>query len=208
MLKKLPSISDLKAGSTKPRDFTEADLPYINPKQSKFVDEWLIDRNASAAAIRAGYSVNTAGQIGCMLLKDPDVSVHVQWHLAQVAKRYEITRDKVFREIAAIAFSNLDDFVTATPEGDAVFDYSKTDRLQRGVLSELTVEKGTGGRKTKFKLHDKIKALGDLVRFYGYDAPQRVEISGPGGGPVATINADMTPAQAAELYAKTRDENG
>ena len=46
----------------------------MTPLQSAFVDEYLIDLNATQAAIRAGYSVDTARQIGCENLAKPDIA--------------------------------------------------------------------------------------------------------------------------------------
>ena len=50
----------------------------LKPKQQRFVDEYLIDLNATQAAIRTGYSEKTAGQIGHELLKKPEIAIALQ----------------------------------------------------------------------------------------------------------------------------------
>lgn len=215
---RLPTLAEIKNGDLTVKDY---ELPRLSPKQAAFVKEYLIDGVGTRAAIRAGYSVHSAGQTAWGLLNDPDVKAHLDFHRAQVSVRYEITRDRLFRELSTIAFANMDDYLEENDEGDATFDYSKTSRIERGVISELTVEtfsdpddpapRGTPKRKvrkTKFKLHDKVGAIEKLIKLLGYDtpAPQRVEISGPNGGPVPTVTATMTVQEAAEAYAKMRDE--
>ena len=50
-------------------------------KQIRFCDEYLIDLNATQAAIRAGYSEKTAKAIGCELLTKPDIQTYIQEQL-------------------------------------------------------------------------------------------------------------------------------
>ena len=54
----------------------------LSPKQEKFVDEYMLDLNATQAAIRAGYSERSAGAQGCALLKNPNVSAEIKKRLA------------------------------------------------------------------------------------------------------------------------------
>ena len=83
----------------------------LNPKQQRFVDEYLVDLNATQAAIRAGYSADTAGQIGHELLKKPEI----QHGLAEARKRQQertgITADRVIAEIALMAFADARELV-------------------------------------------------------------------------------------------------
>jgi len=70
-------------------------------KQKKFCREYIIDLNASAAAIRAGYSPKTAGEQAVALLKDPNVSKFVKGLQEKIAKKLEITAEMVLAELAA-----------------------------------------------------------------------------------------------------------
>ena len=78
----------------------------LTPKQKKFIDEYLLDLNATQAAIRAGYSAKTANRIGPQLLVKSWISEEIQKAVQRREKRTEITVDRVVKELAAIA---LDD---------------------------------------------------------------------------------------------------
>ena len=71
----------------------------LNPKQTRFVAEYLIDSNATQAAIRAGYSEKTAKQIGSRLLTNVDVANAIAAGGSRIASRLEITAEKVLKDI-------------------------------------------------------------------------------------------------------------
>ena len=71
----------------------------MTPKQQRFVQEYLIDLNATQAAIRAGYSERTAEQIGHQLLKKTSVAEAVASAQGKVAAKLEITAEKVLRDL-------------------------------------------------------------------------------------------------------------
>jgi phage terminase small subunit len=73
----------------------------MTPKQQLFVDEYLIDLNATQAAIRAGYSVKTARQIGEENLSKPDIAAAVQVAMDKRSERTEITADYVLQSIVS-----------------------------------------------------------------------------------------------------------
>lgn len=84
----------------------------LTKKQQRFVDEYLIDLNATQAAIRAGYSEDSAKEIGCENLTKPNIQQAVAEQMAERSKRTEITQDKVLRELAAIAFAKATDYAS------------------------------------------------------------------------------------------------
>ena len=77
----------------------------MTPKQACFVQEYLIDLNATQAAIRAGYSANGADVQGARLLANARISVAIHEAMAERSKRTEITADRVLSEYARIAFA-------------------------------------------------------------------------------------------------------
>ena len=79
----------------------------LTAKQRRFVEEYLIDLNATQAAIRAGYSRKTAGQIGDENLKKPQIAAAVQAAQAERSARTQITQDRVLQELARIAFFDI-----------------------------------------------------------------------------------------------------
>lgn len=71
----------------------------LTPKQQRFVGEYLVDLNATQAAIRAGYSSKTADKIGSELLGKTSISERIQKAMADREARTEITADYVLRRL-------------------------------------------------------------------------------------------------------------
>lgn len=76
----------------------------LTPKQLRFVGEYLIDLNATQAAIRAGYSVRRADAIGYENLRKPEIAAHLAEKMKAREVRTEITQDRVLQEYAKLAF--------------------------------------------------------------------------------------------------------
>lgn len=81
----------------------------LTDKQKRFVDEYLLDLNATQAAIRAGYSAKTADRIGPELLGKTCVSDAIQAAILARQERTEITQDKVLEELGKVAFEEASD---------------------------------------------------------------------------------------------------
>lgn len=79
----------------------------LNPKQARFVAEYLIDLNATQAAIRSGYSEKTAYSQGQRLLKNAEAAKAIEKAMAKRSARTEITADRVLAELAKIGFSDI-----------------------------------------------------------------------------------------------------
>lgn len=82
----------------------------LTPKQKKFSDEYLIDLNATQAAIRAGYSEKTAYSIGIENLRKPEIKKYIEKRQKELSRSTEITQERVIKELALIAFSNTADY--------------------------------------------------------------------------------------------------
>ena len=76
----------------------------LTPKQKAFVSEYLIDLNATQAAIRAGYSPKTANEQGARLLANVSIAQTIQKAMQDREQRTEITQDRVLQEYARLAF--------------------------------------------------------------------------------------------------------
>ena len=160
-------------------------MPRLTPKQQRFVEEYLIDLNATQAAIRAGYSPKTAEQQGSRLLRNAQVARAVADGKERASKRAQLTLDQVIAELALIGFANMADYMRVGPDGDPYLDFSTLTREQAAALTEVTVEDFKDGRgedardvrRVKFKLADKRAALVDLGRHMG-GFKDKVEISG------------------------------
>ena len=81
----------------------------LTDKQRRFVEEYLVDLNATGAARRAGYSEKTADRIGPELLGKSWVSAAIQEAINQRSRRTEITQDRVLNELAIVAFGEGSD---------------------------------------------------------------------------------------------------
>lgn len=79
----------------------------LTDKQARFVEEYLIDLNATQAAIRAGYSEKTAQEQSSRLLSNVMVKEAVERGKAKTANKLEITRERVLQTIAEIAFEEI-----------------------------------------------------------------------------------------------------
>lgn len=73
----------------------------MTPKQERFVEEYLIDLNATQAAIRAGYSSATAYSIGEENLRKPEIASALERAMAERSERTAITADYVLQSIVA-----------------------------------------------------------------------------------------------------------
>ena len=74
----------------------------LTEKQKRFVQEYLVDLNATAAAKRAGYSEKSASRIAVELLNKTQVSAEIQKQQAKRQKRVEITQEKALEELACV----------------------------------------------------------------------------------------------------------
>jgi len=81
----------------------------LTDKQKTFIDEYLIDLNATQAAIRAGYSKDTAQQMGSENLSKPVIQSAIKDAMAERQKRTQVTSDMVIAELAKIAFLDIRD---------------------------------------------------------------------------------------------------
>ncbi len=88
----------------------------MTPKQRKFVDEYLIDLNATQASIRAGYSKNTAGQIGEQNLKKLDIRKAIEEGVLEARQRAQTTLDDILNELDENRRSAL---MAETPQSSA-----------------------------------------------------------------------------------------
>ena len=95
----------------------------LTPKQQRFVEEYLIDLNATQAAIRAGYSEKTAQEIGSENLSKPMVAKAIQEAQNKRAERTEITQDYVLTNIQKVIercmqVQQVDNCLTQTEDGE------------------------------------------------------------------------------------------
>jgi Phage terminase, small subunit len=144
-------------------------MPKLTAKQEKFIQEYLIDLNATQAAIRAGYSAKTAEVIAFENLRKPYLQAAIQEAMQERAKRTQVTQDMIVNELAKIAFSDLKSVVSWTKDGKIIVKPS--DEVDGTIMSEISETEINYGdyikRTKKVKLHDKLRALELLGRHQG-----------------------------------------
>lgn len=145
----------------------------MTDKQKRFVEEYLIDLNATQAAIRAGYSPDTAEQIGHQQLKKTSVANAIAIEQAKRSKRTGVSQDRVVRELAKIAFANLPDIVN-TFDGSVI---PSADRDDLACIQSIKVKQTESMTEREVKLADKTRALELLGKHLGM-FKDRLEVSG------------------------------
>lgn len=146
----------------------------MTKKQKRFCEEYLIDLNATQAAIRAGYSPDTAKSIGYENLTKPDIRAHIDRAMAERSRRTGVNADRVIQELAKIAFVNATDVIdpkTATVKENALPE--DTAAIQSVKVKTF----GEDGLEREIKMADKLRALELLGRHLGM-FKDKLELSG------------------------------
>ncbi len=143
----------------------------LTDKQERFVQEYLIDLNATQAAIRAGYSERTAGQIGEQNLKKLEIQNAIHIAQQEISKRNDITIDRVLNEYAKIAFSDVRNILTTDGGLKDAFEWD--DETAGAVASiksfEVTSPEGEKlGTNREIKMYDKLRALDSIGKHLGF----------------------------------------
>lgn len=139
----------------------------LTPKQVTFVAEYLVDLNATQAAIRAGYSARNADKIGPELLGKTRVAAAISEAIEKRNQRTGISQDRILEELGRIAFGDLRDAVEWGPEGVMLIDSAQLTDDQAAAISEVGETVTKDGGSTRIKRHDKVKALELLMRHKG-----------------------------------------
>jgi phage terminase small subunit len=166
----------------------------LNRKQRLFVQEYLVDNNATQAAKRAGYSEKTAYAQGSFLLKHPEIASQIEAGIKRQeqeamkrASKMGVTKERWAKELARIAFADMDDFIQVDDEGIARMVPSAQRKLKRSrIIKKITQSRssssGPNGDSESIsetlELHDKIKALNLLGNHYGWVKPDSLELNG------------------------------
>lgn len=178
----------------------------LTPKKARFVQEYLVDLNATQAATRTGFSAKTAYSQGQRLLKDVEVAKAIETAMEKRSQRTEITQDRVLRELAKIGFTDISAVVSwgskevafgydddgkqlpASQIGDAVMVHREVAPFVEAINSEdlpdevraAVSEVALTKDGLKIKMHDKRAALETIGRHLGM-FKDKIEHSGPDG---------------------------
>jgi len=167
----------------------------LNERQALFALEYIVDLNATQAAIRAGYSEDTAGSQGHDLLKKPEIQAAIQKAMDVRAERVGITADRVMVELGRMGFADVRQIFTASGQLRDIAtlpDEVAAAVQQVEVVTKLSTDVDEEGNREveyvhKIKLADKkgsLELLGKHLKLFG----DRIEVTGKDGGPIETKN--------------------
>ncbi len=158
----------------------------LAPKQTRFIEEYLVDFNATQAAIRAGYSARTANEQAARMLAKASISNEIANRQEARAKRLEVTVDRIELELARIAFSDMRKYAQWGPTKAAQESQARADRAnavaeddedlvspagvmllssealtedEAAAVKEVSETATPHGIKYGLKLHEKLRAL-------------------------------------------------
>ena len=175
----------------------------MSPKRKKFIDEYLIDLNATAAAKRAGFSPRAASTEGFRLLKNAEIQAALRQRRDELAQGAQVTPERVIREYARLAFSDMRRFSAWGPGGVRLTASDTLTDDEAAAVVEVSQTTTKDGGSLRFRLHDKTRALDSLSKTLGLFITEKPEI------PLLTIilerlydlsgSAPTPPLQGAEL---------
>ncbi len=155
----------------------------LTPKQREFVTQYLVDMNATAAAIRAGYSAKSAKHIASELMQKPHVAAAIAAEMEKREQRTHVSVDRVVAELAKIAFSNVCDCF------DQNGQLKPIGKIPRDT--QLAIESyERSDRGSRVKMVDKLGALEKLARHLGlFD--DRLRLQGDQENPIAILVREL-----------------
>lgn len=177
----------------------------ISDKRERFVAEYLVDLNATQAAVRAGYKGRNVGGTAKRLMQNPEVLALISKAKEKRLGRIGITQERVLGELELIAFSDLTHYKV-----DDAGDVGLAEGAPEGAIRALqsirhkTITTGSGENartvhEVELKLWDKTAALakaGRHVDVHGFW--DRMEHTGPNGGDLPAVTLYQIPANGRE----------
>ena len=169
----------------------------LKPDHALFVSEYLVDLNATQAALRAGYGTteNSAGVFANRILKNPKIKAAIQKEFAKRLERIELSQDRVVQELALLAFSDILDYEVNEATGRLI---PLTNRRASRAVQSVKIKRRTWTDKdgnpesevtTEIKLWDKTRAIELLMRHMGM-------MNGDDSKPTGTVEERRTRAVA------------
>jgi phage terminase small subunit len=157
----------------------------LTDKQLRFCKEYIVDLNATQAAIRAGYSEKTAKSQGNRLLTNVDIQKKTQELADKRSERTEITADNVLKEIARLAFSDPRKLFDSQGRLQKVTELDYDVAASITQIEAVTKDLGEGEVEyiNKIRFADKgvnLERLGKHLKLF----TDKLEQSGPDGAPI------------------------
>ena len=163
-------------------------LASLSDKYARFVEEYLIDLDATKAAIRAGYTEHSAGKQGYRLTKNVHIRAAIEAGKAEISKRNLVKQDEVIRELTLIGFADMADFVTVDRTGSVRANPLDTledgkSRIIKKIKEKRTIRLSDDGDQAlidstlELELCDKVGSLRTLLEYTTPAEPQKVDVT-------------------------------
>ncbi|MHB9134783.1 MAG: terminase small subunit [Armatimonadota bacterium] len=193
---RIEAEQDLAAGITPVRKGERMAL-----RRQLFVREYLVDRNATQAAIRAGYSLTCASSRASENLRRPEVIAMLNEAMQRQQERCEIQSDAVLREYARIAFADLRQVMRWSDDGVALTPSAALDDDAARTIAEVRTTVWPDGRqRVRVLQYDKLAALNKLAEYLQLFKPS-VRVEHCGAGSEATVQFNFQALSTEELEA-------
>lgn len=144
-------------------------MPTLRPKRRRFVAEYLLDHNATQAAIRTGYAARSAKVTASRLLDNADVQAALREALAAQQQRLELKADDVLRELLRVG---LVDPARLVDDGGRLLPVAEMPEDVRRAISSIEVEELFEGRG------EARERVGTLRKVKFWDKPKALELLG------------------------------
>ena len=136
------------------------DIPVLTDKQKRFCEEYLIDLNATKAAIRSGYSKKTAASMGCENLIKPNIQTYIAELKKDVSERNKISVDECVQILADIARFDMAELYDENDNLKSIHNIPKEHRQAIEELTAFEEFQGFGQDRESIGYTKKVKASG------------------------------------------------
>lgn len=167
----------------------------LTEQQEEFVRHYIREVNATLSAKLAGYSQQTAGEIGYELLRVPHIQARINALRLKVDRSNDGLREKIINKLMVMADLDIASIYKEDGSLKPVHEWDLEARTS--VVGIDTTEDLLGFNKTKkVKLSERTKALDMLIKMQGYNAPEKIANTDLEGNHVpAVININVVPPQ-------------
>jgi phage terminase small subunit len=136
--------------------------------EQRFVEEYLVDGNATKAATRAGLRGRDLSAAGAKMLTRRLVAAAIEQERERSMARTRITRDRVLREYARLAFAEIGDIADWDEDGMMrLKPKAALSQDDRAAVVEVATRSGKKGARARVRMHSKIRALDALAKHLG-----------------------------------------
>ena len=148
----------------------------LNARQLAFLREYLVCRNATQAAIKAGYSEDTAAEQGSRLLRNVQIREAIRAEDERSLEAVRVTRDAIVAELARVGFADPRKLMDWGPGGVILKPSADLSAEEAAAVAEASQTITKDGGAVRLKLHNKVAALTELAKIAGLYPKDRVII--------------------------------